>query len=328
MPTLLSIPRELRDKILAEVVSAERAAPQDPDIENRTELRDVKFKGWKNGQNIMYEKEFNKTAQSPTLLVNHQLHLETLAAIKRLPTKHSYSLDMMFVNEQWLCPTWLSVPCLTRRVDKVYAALRSVTNGRRGRAFRGGNGGPPEVVWLFYELLERFLHVGPAGQRKEGDNNKKYKYFRIKTLDIDIITPDHFIPETGPHGFSRLISSPDLPDKNTKEHEYASRLCIFIRMKINGLLSLGYHTALYGKLLYERIGNIRMLLDGEIKEEWVLAEELRKVTFNDSFGNVDRERRPQVFKDWKKKTYDLRVKLGLPVKAEDMNADAAEVEDK
>jgi len=326
MPALLTIPLEVRDRILAEVVSAERIASHDPDIENRVQLRDVKFKGWKAGKNIMYEKENSRITQIPTLLVNHQLHLETLAAIKRLPTKHSYVLDMMFVDERWLCPTWLSVPCLSMRVDKVYAALRTVNKGRRGRAFSGGDGSPPEIVWLFYELLERFLHVGPVGQRKEGNEEKKYKYFTIKTLDIDVITPDQSTPylETG-YGLPRLISPRDLPRKDTKADEYACGLCSLMRNRIYSLLYMGYHTAEYGTLLYERIGKIRILLDGEVEQEWDIAEELKRLTFNNSFSNVSREQRPQVFEDWKKKAHDLRVKLGLPVLAEDSTTEETKI---
>ena len=60
MATLLSIPRELRDKILVYVISAGRAAPRDPVTENRTELNDSRV-DWRR---IMYEKRYNRTAES------------------------------------------------------------------------------------------------------------------------------------------------------------------------------------------------------------------------------------------------------------------------
>jgi hypothetical protein len=117
----------------------------------------------------------------PTLLVNRQLHSETLAALKLLPTKHSYVLDIMFVNEHCLCLTWLLVPEVTTRVDRVYATLRTVTTGENGRAFMGGDGSPPRIVWHFYALLEFFLKVGPVGPQKERIDDGD---FSIKTLDL------------------------------------------------------------------------------------------------------------------------------------------------
>jgi len=82
----------------------------------------------------------------PTLLVNRQLHSETLPALNLLLTRHSDILDIMLVNEHCLCPTWHLVPEVTIRVDRVYAAIRTVATGENGRAFMRGDGGQPRIL--------------------------------------------------------------------------------------------------------------------------------------------------------------------------------------
>src|SRR5689334_308551 len=118
----------------------------------------------------MYEAPLTQVDLIPTLLVSKQLRTETRTAISNLPTRHSYTMDVMIVNETQLWPTWLSLPQLTRNVDKVHVTFRTVSVPRRPKlnytGFRGGDGGPPLITWCFYDLLIRFLEVGPVGKRQ------------------------------------------------------------------------------------------------------------------------------------------------------------------
>ena len=107
----------------------------------------------------------------------------------------SFSLDPFLVSNteskiSRLWPTWLCVPELTTGVENVHATFRIIgTSKDHGSGFTGGCGGPPLITWSFYNLLERFLKVGPLGlQKKDID-----KRISIKTLEIDIQTPD--VPE-------------------------------------------------------------------------------------------------------------------------------------
>jgi hypothetical protein len=54
-------------------------------------------------------------------------------------------------------------------------------------------------------------------------------------------------------------------------------------------------------------------MDGELHEEWDLAQCLADVKFNDSFGRCPRETRREVFSRWKLQAYQTRIELGLPV---------------
>lgn len=142
----------------------------------------------------MYEKQHNKTTELPTLLVNHQLHIETLEVLSLLPTKHCYALDLILLNEEHVCPTWLSVPEVTTKVDKLYAAVRTMTTGENRDGFEQGCGGPQQIVWCFYGILERFLRVGPVGLKTKSAPETP-DCFGIKMLELDFITPAELTPQ-------------------------------------------------------------------------------------------------------------------------------------
>jgi hypothetical protein len=87
----------------------------------------------------------------------------------------------------------------------------------------------------------------------------------------------------------------------------------FLWVYLQALLGMSYHTAQYGAFLFERLGKIRMILDGEILHEVDLAERLRDCHFRESFGDIPREDRQSYFEKWKSNAYAKRVELELPV---------------
>ena len=96
------------------------------------------------------------------LLINRQLHIETLAIQQR--QQSSYVLDVAVVNELELWPTWTLVPFLTRRVDEVYISFRKVTTTKLGwtrktNQWLGGDGTPP-LARGFYSKLCLFSRKG------------------------------------------------------------------------------------------------------------------------------------------------------------------------
>lgn len=312
MLALLDLPRELRDKILSFVLETPAAPPSDTiDNANRKELHDVKYNGWNGGLGVKYVLPENRTEAFPTLLVNRQLRSETLAALDILPTKHSYDLDIMIVDESELWPTWLCVPALSTRVDKVHATFRTFGTGKKKHSdFQIGCGSPPNIVWCLYSLLERFLRVGPKGtQAKEHD-----EFVSIKLLELDVRTPNVPPEMIAPKDVVRIDLLEDLRKKTGIDYVmHSDYIANFIRSEINSLLYMGYHTAQFGGILFERVGTVRLVLDGEVLDEWDLAKLLGTVCFHDSFENFPRERRPDIFKKWKASAYKTRVQLGLPV---------------
>ena len=244
------------------------------------------------------------------LLLNHQLHEETQDAIRLLPTK-SFVLDVIIAHERKLWATWLYAPVLTTRVDRVYTTIRTIGRYKKGSSlFAGGDGGPPQITMSFYNLIERGLRVGPVGRRTKKDDKK----ISIKELVIDVRTPD--VPS------SKILPMQHCEQRRKEQYRkengpdyllHPAYILGYVRSEIGMLLNMSYHSASYGALLYERIGCIKVLMDGELHEEWDLAQCLADVKFNDSFGRCPRETRREVFSRWKLQAYQTRIELGLPV---------------
>lgn len=115
----------------------------------------------------------------PTLAINRQFRRETLfvVTLMQLPSLRSYKLDVMIVEERTLWPTWLYVPTTTSRVEEVRAPFRimGAAEGRRS-GYDGGDGGPPVMIWAFFNLLERFLQVGPVSSRQNRHHDKVTRF--------------------------------------------------------------------------------------------------------------------------------------------------------
>ena len=324
MPLLLTIPREVRFQILELVLCSSRAPPANPATtsQNRIELRDGKDNSWDYGPtHNKYEEGACPTNGLPLLLTNRQVGAETQSVLQRPTIKRSYSLDVMFVNEQELWPTWLRVPALWTRLDEVVATFRICGNKGKGSGFRGGDGGPQQIVWCFYSLMVRFLTFGPVGERKLGSQDRN---ITIRTLTLDVVTPSDgglmmvdsiencnnwFDSRKGYHGrgYIGLSSFSMRPEW----------LADFLGNNIYILLRMSYHTASYGMILYERIGTIRLCVDGVLRKEFDLCKMLADLRYDNpsyTFGNVyPHEARLPYFWAWKKKALVKRRETGLPV---------------
>lgn len=336
MPSLLTIPRELRDKILNLIVSPFIPAPQTiSDAGKRALLDDFPFCGYScHSGSVFYVEHPKRTDTASLLLVNHQLHIETLDAIRILPTKHSYMLDVVIHEEKGVVPTWIYVPALTTRVDRVYTQIRSIgfPSQDRWTLFRGGCGGPPALTWAFYNLIERFVKVGPVGRRA----NKEDKRISIKDLIIDVRTPDvapeliapAVIDSTGGGALcfgenaGRQYSSRDTFEFPVMRHPKS--IAAYISSDFHYLLMMCGDRGMYGGIIYERIGSIKVLVDGEPFDdddcpfEWDIADCLAKMKYSRSWGNFrssdPQDERKKAYKKWLEQVYKSRVELGLPVK--------------
>jgi len=238
------------------------------------------------------------------------LRKETRRLIRRLPTKF-YVLDVIIANETKLWATWLYAPYLSRRVDQVYAAIRTIGHYTEGPSLlERGDGGPPDLTWCLYSLIERGLRAGPVGRQ----TREKDRKIGIKELIIDVKTPDVPPSKIYPKGVVDIRQRRAFRNKNGPEFLLNPDFILsYILSGIDTVLRMCYHTAEYGCLLYERIGIIKVLKDGELRKEWDLAKQLADVSFDNSFGNHPRERRREVFTVWKQLAFETRIKLGLPV---------------
>jgi len=315
MASLLTLPRELRDRILRLVVSMPSKAPENHSTEiDRVNLtKDVIF------AQIRYKPRMNRTESIPTLLVSRQIHDETLAAINILPSKHTYQLDIMLVDGLILYPTWLSIPTLTSVVDKVHTSIRiDLTAARAYHGFRLGCGGPPTLVWSYLAILNRYLSFGPIGHPTNTSG------FAIKVLEIDIVTPD--VPESAfispsrwgnvRRGYRRKRDT-QAQESSQENPEYVvppSILANFLTDHMSILLGEWNDCYYWTKcqLLFERVGTMRMAIDGEYCHEWDMAQLLQNARLG-HYGFRKADDPAAEHKRWKMDVYKVRKQLGLPV---------------
>ncbi|KAH7419690.1 hypothetical protein BKA64DRAFT_651414 [Cadophora sp. MPI-SDFR-AT-0126] len=266
--TLLGIPQELRDKILAMLIPCLKPAPThqgDPD--SREYLNDTPSI---HQTLVKYLTTIPVPDGIPTLKVNKQLRDETLALMQhlKLPSARSYRLDVMLIDGEELMPTWLYVPCLTTRVEELVANLRDLGpfSHRYGRGFRGGDGGPPWMVWCFHSLLIRFLEAGPLGRQE----NRIDRGVSVQSVVLDIKTPAvqpgmiATVENSTPGRLRRMNR-----ETGPKIFMHPMFILGFVRRWINfisGSRSYG------GELIHTRVGILKLMLDGVLVEEYDVSE--------------------------------------------------------
>jgi hypothetical protein len=272
MASFLTIPQEIRDTILEIAISAGIPPPKDPAAAGKyAELNDIKYKSWLKGKNVLYPEEPVTSTALPLLLVSRGIHTQTLAAITRVPP--TYTFDVMLVREHQLWATWTLVPKINSKLDYVHTVFRmmpSNTTTPRGYAgFRAGDAAPPALYWQLYSLLERSLQCGPVGS----GIGSKLGITSIQVLALDIQTPAD-IPE------DRYIYGNMWRREAGAEFVISPRYWLdFVRSGVQVLLSLRRNAAPLGRILYEKVGKIRIMLDGEMQDEMDLAEILSGIKY-------------------------------------------------
>lgn len=182
-------------------------------------------------------------------------------------------------------------------------------------------------------MLEHFLETGPPVLEKERILNRENdtdgllehlpsrrpvlateNEVSIKNLELNISSTYVSRSSVKPQAY-------DDSEPYPARHE-DDAICYFIKPKVlvewmisyfESLLYLSAKTAKYGRILFERIGKIRITLDGELYAEIDLAERLEKAFFNGGFWEWGYLLREHGFKVWKFETRKKRRDLGLSV---------------
>jgi hypothetical protein len=312
MTTLLTLIPELRHKILEHVILSPQPAPHSSTISltDRQPNRTIPHKAWMGTSHVLYNPQ-NLTSLLPILLVNKQLHAETLSAISRLPStlKHSYILDIIFYQENYLLPTWLFLPSLTTTVHKIHANIRYIEladPNAYNTAFNGGDGSPPRLYWMFYSLMETILLSNIIG--------KKTQLVSVKHVVIDIETPEDTPTMTN-------LRSQYEDEKRQARLEgrsvtmrppkvYQPRKVVqAVRGGIIRLLHMFRDAKELGKILYECLDVFTVLVDGKQHREWKMGEILREMD-GGSYGRGEEDDREE-FRIWKEGVIERRRLRGL-----------------
>ncbi|KAJ5826043.1 hypothetical protein N7474_003181 [Penicillium riverlandense] len=336
MPSLLDLPQELRETIIQHVLCGHRRPPTTPSKSDRVDFQDIEYKAWRHALCGIYHERRSTHCPSNCLwllLTCRQLAAQTKAVLNHMGSA-TYVLDISVLDDINLFPTWLSVPHITNRVSTLYVDVRLFGHiiSKDIARYQVGDGGRHGIHWSFYALLERFLRYGPVDEKKEkcerptpSSRSLNFEDHDVTVkglvLDFKSAEPELSFPPDGVT-YRRWLSwnsARDSSGKGIKLEQYTTRpewLAEFLLSEIRSLLRMGYHTALYGKILYERIGTIRILVDGDLKHEVDLAGELASLQFTSpqhTFGHLDSEVRLCSFREWKKQTLARRDQLGFPV---------------
>ncbi|KAK7021930.1 hypothetical protein VNI00_017159 [Paramarasmius palmivorus] len=298
-PSLLTIPPEIRSIILEQVILAKRDAPNDLQSAETTHHlhRDntyynqltMHFEAWSPGlRNVHFERQSTGYSSNslPLLLTNHQINAETHSAMSRLVNEvRRYDLDILVSQGFW--STWTCVPILSDQVDLVTATFRVDFIPTSG--FIPGDGSPPTIYWWFYFLLEYFLKRGPVVPTTSNLSRPVDREVCIRELVLN------FVSTTGSN----------LAAKLAQEAERA----------LSYVIGMSYHTSPYGAIIHERVGAVRLCVNGALISEVNPGEVLSKMVYVDPVQTIGylviREARLVAFWEWKEKAAKLRRRRGF-----------------
>ncbi|KAE8376016.1 hypothetical protein BDV26DRAFT_248101 [Aspergillus bertholletiae] len=344
MSRLLDIPVELRELIIAHVVYSSTKPPSTPLELKGQEYYDLNYQAWVSGGTNVYYTQQDMPSSSkclPLLLTNRQLSIETRALLER--RKLDYIVDISVKNELELFLTWQSVPRLTNHISTLYTNVRLFGPIIDMKTIRRqlGDGGRLGFHWSFYAALERFLRYGPVGEKphhegkgasRRGQYRDDLEEFRDQNILTDTLVMDFqsadlelsFPPDnvTFRHwsdrhnGRDRWRSAGDISETLSSYKPRPEWLCNYLGGWINGILTMGYHVSWYGMPLYENIGTIQLLVDGQLQFEIDLASRLAGLRFTSPsgmMGHLPTGERETGFWKWKRETLLRREAQGFPV---------------
>jgi hypothetical protein len=285
--SLLGLPQELRDFIIEYALTSTGTAPKTLDKEcNTKEYDDIDYVSRIGGRGVFYPVQKHHTSPFALLLVNHQLHDETKATLNRLSTSYGskYNMDVILSEEEYLYPTWTSIPPLVQNVDvfsvnfRIFGVGSNDTNG-----FMDSDGSTGPAIWRLYTVLERFLRCGAIGSRSSSED----RGLRLKQLDVNVETPTDIEKsliapdDIGPDNLPKYRR--ENPPHNMTMHP--ATLAKLIYIWVEGILRLsdpsyalpGTPIAKYSKIFLERIEDIRIKVDGEKRFSIDVAEMKREI---------------------------------------------------
>ncbi|KAJ5818205.1 hypothetical protein N7474_003796 [Penicillium riverlandense] len=348
---VLILPREIREYIIEQVLCGCHTPPTYPSKSGRIDFHDIIYKAWRSRTKIYHEQRGTHCPSNclPLLLTSRQIHDETQCILNRKNTKSTYVLNISVLNDYDLFPTWISVPYITNRVYALYTDVHlfgSIIPSKIARRLVG-DGGRLGFHWSFYALLERFLRYGPVGEKKgkrndsgnlisdqielnlfqRGNLNFDDRDITVEILTLDFQSAEPMLPfppdnigygawQGQHHAFDLIFDETNGPSELEQYRTRPEWLAKYLLLEIHALLTMSYHFASYGKMLYERIGTIR-IVSPEGVTEIDLATRLAALRFTnqqDTFGDVwPPEERLSTFWKWKKQTLARRQELGFPV---------------
>ncbi|KAI1091199.1 hypothetical protein F5B19DRAFT_288167 [Rostrohypoxylon terebratum] len=324
---LLDLPQELRDQIFS-LVCLNTRSPTGLSTYSREHRRTCERQSYSlsplAGDRVWFERPSFQNPMLSLLLINHQVNREAQEVLRRMGEPPNYAIDVVFLKDGTLWPTWLSIPKLQRSLGNVYAQFRifdvpeHLRSHIAGDPYRSDRPGPPPVVWSFYHLLAGFLRNGPIVSDRDNDGG----CFTIRNLILDFLPASEknilplasfiqYFKEVGDMASSANVEGDRIPfqDEGLVAAEY---LAHFVRALLLRVLKLGVSTIKFGKILYENIGDIEVRVDGQLRWHLDIPKMFSSLSFDHEVNVSNRLKREQMFAHWKALTLAKRLKAGLP----------------
>ncbi|KAF2120124.1 hypothetical protein BDV96DRAFT_641977 [Lophiotrema nucula] len=161
-------------------------------------------------------------------------------------------------------------------------------------------------IWLLYSLLERFLHVGPVSRRM---NNTK-RNISIGTLELDFVDPEeldlladeqyksNWVAERRAHNSGIGVTRP-------------AWICKLVEHQLLQLLHLSMYEIPFGTIMYERIGDFVLKVNGTMQRKFHLGKMLGEMTYNRYLGQSPLRAKVAKWIEWKLDTVEKRKRRNL-----------------
>ncbi|KAF2677809.1 hypothetical protein K458DRAFT_156467 [Lentithecium fluviatile CBS 122367] len=175
MPSLLTLPRELRDEIIGLVVASNIPLPAD-----RTRRRARDYRVWSMDHVVFHPS--SPAAYRPSslslLLTSKQIYAETLSRLEQAET--DLEVDVAFLDMAWLWPTYRVIPPRTERpLKRMDVNISLVQSEEEARTVR------MRVTYdTFWGFAHRLLVVGPIRDAYKPKGGICVKELRLN-LDMD-----------------------------------------------------------------------------------------------------------------------------------------------
>jgi len=218
------------------------------------------------------------------------------------------------------CAAWLHIPVISKRLAYVQVNVRIFDLTERPFGMVRNDGGHPGLVWPLWHLLQSFLLHGLAHPPPRPSTRRQYPGNRhpvIDTISLDFCMGAR-IPE--------LVETPKgywNPLYNIAMDQTA--LANFVQHQLSSALHLGSYDSAHGCLLFERVGEMVLSVDGSQRELLTLGAELAARAFSPgppapgksslwtlyTFGHIDGDCRVMSAWNWKCRAVQTRRRLGF-----------------
>jgi hypothetical protein len=193
-PTLLGLPREIRDRVIELAISHRVDPPQTlQDVSGWETCDDIGYYSPTQGQGVHYAPFAAVLATYPLLALCRQVRAETLDACRRLPM--TCECDVVLLEEESLHVTFTYIPPLSRphpdlkRSDfNVSFTIRQMgpsplhTNGFVNQALHDNTLLPGRTTCYLIALFEHFIRCGPFASKSP--NHDRNHPMNLATIDI------------------------------------------------------------------------------------------------------------------------------------------------